>query len=107
MPETIRLTGGAAHSEVWVQIFADCFQIPVEVPAASELGALGAAIDGSVAVGCYKDYNEAVQTMVTFSKVQSPNPGQKEIYYSKYRNYNNLINALDPGKTLLPDQFSG
>jgi L-xylulokinase len=39
-PERIRLSGGAARSEVWVQMFADILQIPVEVPAAPKrLGA--------------------------------------------------------------------
>jgi L-xylulokinase len=38
-PETIRLTGGAARSEVWVQIFADVYQTPVEIPQGTELGA--------------------------------------------------------------------
>ena len=44
MPDVIRLTGGAARSEVWLQIFADIFQTPVQVPEGTELGALGAAM---------------------------------------------------------------
>ena len=43
-PEVIRLTGGAARSAVWMQMFADIFQVPVEIPDGSELGALGAAV---------------------------------------------------------------
>ena len=39
-----RLTGGAARSEPWTQIFADVFQMPVEIPAGTELGALGVAM---------------------------------------------------------------
>ena len=46
MPEAIRLTGGACKSDVWMQIFADVFQTAVEVPAGTELGALGASICG-------------------------------------------------------------
>ncbi len=41
--ESIRLTGGGARSRQWVQIFADVFQTPVEIPSGTELGALGAA----------------------------------------------------------------
>lgn len=38
-PKSIRLSGGAANSRVWVQIFADALQIPVDVIADKELGA--------------------------------------------------------------------
>ena len=55
-PERIRVSGGAARSDVWVQMIADVFQLPVEVPEGSELGALGTAICGSVAAGCHQDY---------------------------------------------------
>ncbi|MEI8080045.1 MAG: FGGY-family carbohydrate kinase, partial [bacterium] len=62
-PASIRFTGGAARSGVWVRMFADCFQIPIEIPAGSELGALGAAIAAAVAIGHYPDYPAAVDAM--------------------------------------------
>jgi len=70
-PEVIRFTGGAARSKVWVQMFADCFQIPVEIPAGTELGALGAAIAAGVAVGCYSSYEEAVGAMTSIARRQN------------------------------------
>jgi L-xylulokinase len=96
MPKTIRLTGGAAQSKEWIQIFADCFQTPVEIPAGTELGALGAAVAASVAVGYYKDYNEAVQNMVKFARIQEPNPSKEAIYISKYEKYKRILETLDP-----------
>ena len=36
-PKSIRLSGGAANSDVWVQIFADALQIPVDVIEDKEL----------------------------------------------------------------------
>ena len=39
-PEQIRLSGGAARSEIWVQMFADILQTPVAVPSGTELGAM-------------------------------------------------------------------
>ena len=40
-PKAVQLSGGAANSDVWVQIFADVLQIPVEVMEDKELGAMG------------------------------------------------------------------
>jgi L-xylulokinase len=95
-PEVIRFTGGAARSKVWVQLFADCFQIPVEIPAGTELGALGAAIAAGVAVGCYSSYEEAVGAMTSIARRQEPDPAQKEIFAEKYERYKKVIAALDP-----------
>jgi L-xylulokinase len=96
MPDVIRLTGGASRSKQWLQIFADIFQTPIETPDGTELGALGAAIAGAVATGCYNSYNEAVEAMVHFSSRQEPDPSRKEIYETKYNNYQKVIDTLDP-----------
>jgi len=96
MPETIRLTGGAAQSQMWVQIFADCFQTPVEIPEGTELGALGAAIAAGVAAGCYTSYEEAIEHMVRFSRFVQPDQDLKETYTSKYKRYKKVLTALDP-----------
>jgi L-xylulokinase len=96
MAETIQLTGGAAQSQVWVQIFADCFQCPVQIPEGTELGALGAAIAAAVGVGCYKTYDEAIKAMVRFSRTQDPDPGRKDLYAEKYDRYQKALSALNP-----------
>ena len=95
-PEVIRFTGGAARSEVWVQMFADCFQIPVEIPAGTELGALGAAIAAGVAYGCYASYEEAVKEMTSIARRQEPDLANKEIYAAKYDRYKKVVAALAP-----------
>jgi L-xylulokinase len=94
VPDVIRFTGGAARSELWVQMFADCFQIPVEIPAGTELGALGAAIAAGVAAGCYSSYEEAVPAMTRIGRRHDPDPGNKAIYEDKYAKYHAVIEAL-------------
>ncbi|MBE3068790.1 MAG: carbohydrate kinase [Planctomycetes bacterium] len=96
MPEVLRLTGGAARSRVWVQIFADVFQTPVQLPDGTELGALGAAIAAAVAAGVYPGYREAVDGMVRFARIQEPDPAAKALYEAKYAHYLKVIAALDP-----------
>lgn len=94
-PERICLTGGAARSPVWREIFADCLGLPVEAPAGTELGALGAAITAAVAAGCYADFPTAVSQMVRVAGVQTPHPERKSLYDDKYARYHRVIAALD------------
>jgi L-xylulokinase len=96
MPESIRLTGGATRSRDWVQIFADVFQTPVEVPAGTELGALGAAVCAAVAIGIHPSYEAACRAMVKIARVQGPNPANQDIYDAKFERYRKTIAALGP-----------
>ncbi|MDR1497260.1 MAG: carbohydrate kinase [Puniceicoccales bacterium] len=93
-PDVIRLTGGAARDPVWCQLFADCIGAPVEVPAGSELGALGAAIVATVATGLHADVKEAVNAMTAIEKRYEPNPAATVIYRTKYAAYQTLIKKL-------------
>jgi L-xylulokinase len=95
MPQRIRLTGGAARSAVWVRLFADCFGVPVEVPEGTELGALGAAIVGAVAVGLYPDFATAVRHMVRLARTQEPDASLKAVYDAKHQRYQRVIQSLD------------
>ncbi|MDR1338627.1 MAG: carbohydrate kinase [Prevotellaceae bacterium] len=94
-PEVIRLTGGAARNPVWCQMFADCIGIPVETPAGSELGALGAAMAASVATKYYSDFTQAVNAMTAIDKRYSPNPEYTAVYRKKYQAYRELICRLN------------
>ncbi len=95
-PEAIRLAGGAARSPQWCQVFADVFQLPVEIPAGSELGALGSAILAGVAAGCFADYATAVQAMVRITDTRTPRPEYAAVYEAKYARYKDALTALAP-----------
>lgn len=94
VPESIRLSGGAANSDVWVQIFADALQIPIDVIEDKELGAQGAAISAGIAVGVYADYQEAIGKTVHITKTIQPRPSYREIYEQKYQTYRRVIEGL-------------
>lgn len=94
-PESIRLSGGAANSEVWVQIFADCLQIPIDTTADKEIGCLGACIAAGIAAGVYPDYQTAIDKTVQITKTIYPRPEYKEIYEQKYETYRAVIDGLD------------
>lgn len=94
-PSSIRLSGGAANSEVWVQIFADALQIPIDTIGDRELGAQGAAMAAGIAAGIYDSYEEAIDKTVKITNTVYPRPEYKEIYEEKYQTYRAVIDSLD------------
>ncbi|WP_455129139.1 FGGY-family carbohydrate kinase [Pseudoramibacter alactolyticus] len=94
-PALIRMAGGVAKSEIWVQMFADVLQTPIEVARSQELGALGAAICAGVATGVFASFKEASASMVDVMYTAKPDPAKKAIYDKKYVRYRKVIDALD------------
>ncbi len=94
MPKIARITGGAARSEVWCQIFADVLQIPIEITRGTELGTLGAAMCAGVATGHFPSLESASERMVQVVRTILPNPEKKTIYEDKYANYKKTLEAL-------------
>ncbi len=95
-PEKIRLAGGAANSDVWVRIFADALQIPIEVVDCKEQGIVGAAMAAGIGAGMFKSYEEAAASMVRVSKTVFPRPEYGPVYEKKYEAYRAAAKALDP-----------
>ena len=96
MPASIRLTGGAARSHVWAQMFADIFQVPVEIPEGTELGALGSAICAAVAAGVYSNYEQACAAMVHLSRTYEPRADLGDCYQAKYNRYLQMLDVMGP-----------
>ena len=95
MPDTIQLSGGATKSKEWVQIFADVFQVPIEVPKQNELGTLGAAIAAGISIGIYESYEDAVKSMVKINRIIEPDIGKRDLYTQKYSQYSNVLANLN------------
>ena len=93
-PEVIRLTGGASRSAVWTQLFADIFQVPVEIPDGSELGALGAAVAAAVACGIHPSYEAAVAAMTRIARRHTPDPLRRDFYALRYERYLKAVESL-------------
>lgn len=94
-PKCIRLAGGVINSDVWVQMFADILELPVEIVDAKETGALGCAMVASVAAGTYATIEEAAEKMCHICKRVEPNAEKAGIYRKKYAMYLKVIDALD------------
>jgi L-xylulokinase len=93
-PRAARIAGGAAKSTVWVQMFADILQLPIEITDSEELGAMGAAICAGIAVGVFASFEEAVARMVRISRVVQPDRAKAALYQAKYARYRQSIDAM-------------
>ena len=93
-PWAARIAGGAAKSDVWVQMFADVLQLPIELTACEELGAMGAAICAGVGVSLFGSFEEAVARMVRVSRTVEPRRENRQVYCDKYGRYMRHIEAL-------------
>jgi L-xylulokinase len=92
--QAARIAGGAAKSEVWVQMFADVLQLPIELTTCEELGAMGAALCAGVGVGIFSSFEEGVNRMVHVSRVVEPRHEHRDVYADKYGRYRQSVEAL-------------
>lgn len=70
--QVIRAMGGGARSALWTQILADVFDRPLEISAATEVSALGAAAVALTAIGEYSSVAEAARAVSTTDNVVEP-----------------------------------
>lgn len=66
--KNIRLAGGISKSDIWAQMYADAFNLPVEIPSGGEFGAKGAAMCAAVAVGAFDNMGDALNAMVSVER---------------------------------------
>jgi len=95
-PESARVSGGGARSELWLRIVASVLELPLERTAAEEGAAFGAALLGGVAAGVFADVHEAVAATVRVRDTIEPEPEWIEPYVHAYRRFRSLYPALRP-----------
>ena len=95
-PTKLYATGGGARSDVWLQIKADILNRPITALSAKEVGACGTCMLAGVAVGAYRDLNEAKQAFVKERSTYTPNPAQAAAYRPYYNAYRKLYDAVRP-----------
>ncbi|MFW9863860.1 MAG: xylulokinase [Candidatus Thorarchaeota archaeon] len=90
----VRVTGGAARSETWMQIQADVLNIPVIRTKMEESTALGAAILAAKGVGIFKSVVEAAEEMVCPISPLTPTDENRSVYDDGFERYKTLYNCL-------------
>lgn len=91
---SLRIIGGGALNDAWMQIIADITGKNFEVvhdPRNS--GALGAAVVAMIGLGHLRGFNE-VKRFIKIDKAYTPNLDNKEIYDKLFKDYKNIYNGL-------------
>lgn len=81
--EKIVCIGGAAKNEIWLQMVADIFGMPVLKLTNEQGPALGAAMIAAIGVGWFESYEQAVSKCVETSRTLLPNINNHQ-QYAKY-----------------------
>ncbi|MEX3020993.1 FGGY-family carbohydrate kinase [Kluyvera sp. STS39-E] len=68
----IIITGGGSNSCLFMQIFADVFNLPARRNEINGCASLGAAINTAVGLGLYTSYQQAIDNMVRVKDVFTP-----------------------------------
>jgi xylulokinase len=91
---SIRLGGGGARSPLWRQIQADVYAHAVEIVAAEEGAAYGAAILAGTGAGAWSSVDEACDRVVRVATRISPDQATSETMQQAYRTYRKIYPAL-------------
>jgi xylulokinase len=98
--DEIRVVGGGAASETWMQIKADVTGRPIRRVTVKEATALGAALLAGVAAGIFADLDEAVNRTVTLADEPfAPDPLVRSRYDEDYGRYQELYAAVEGALT--------
>jgi xylulokinase len=92
--EKIRLGGGGARSPLWRQIQADVYNRNVEIIAAEEGAAFGAAILAGVGAGVWPGVDVACDQVIHESENIPCQPHIAKLMNERYRDYQRLYPAL-------------
>jgi xylulokinase len=90
----VRATGGGARSQLWRQMQADIFAVPVAAMASAPSPAVAAALLAGVATGVFSDVAAASATVVRLDSVLEPDPDRVARYEQLFRTFTALESAI-------------
>ena len=90
----VRSLGGAARSDLWLQIKADLLGIPVERPVCSDAASLGAAILAAAGIGAFRSIHEAAEAWYRTATTFEPDGSRHAAYQEVYQRYSALYQKL-------------
>ena len=89
------ISGGAANSSLWCQIFSDILNMEVVTTSTKEVGVLGLAIGQAVGMGIYKNLKEAIDNMVRIKSAYRPDPVKNSLYMKRFKEFDRMMQLLE------------
>ena len=102
----VRAIGGGARSELWRQMQADVYGMPVRRTSVDEGPAYGAALLAGVTAGHFKNVNQACAVVRLRPDVAEPNHDNAELYRRYLKVYRGLYPATAAAMAQLSDLAS-
>ena len=90
----LNATGGGAKSKVWMQMKADILNLPITALKTADAGTVGSAMLTGIAIGHFKDLQEAAEKMVQETETYYPRPEMHEQYMAVYERYRQVYQAV-------------
>lgn len=94
-PRRIFLTGGASRSDVWCQIQADLYGLPVFVPQNPDVAAIGAVILAALGEGTIDTPQKGMEVFVKIKKKFEPNMERHRFYQSLMKESDDLYHRVN------------
>ena len=94
--EKMYATGGGAKSKAWMQMKADVLNVPMVSLSTIDAGTCGSAMLTGIAIGCYKDLEDAAEHMIEFREAYEPNEEMHEKYMEVFKRYEKVYDAVRP-----------
>lgn len=91
--ESVKLGGGGARGALWRQIQADIYGHTVEIVAAEEGAAYGAALLAGVGVGLWASVDEACAATVHVTAKVAPNEAARRVLNQRYQAFRKVYAA--------------
>lgn len=93
-PKKLHATGGGAKSAVWMQMKADVLGIPIVALKTVDAGTVGSAMLTGIALGIFKDLEDAAKAMVEQTVTYTPQKEYHDKYMEVYSRYSRVYDAV-------------
>lgn len=97
---TIRFTGGPTHSDIWMQMFCDASNLPLEIVDIQQSGCRAAAICAAVGAGEFKDFQTAMKHCQPKTIRLEPDSAKHIMLRKRFEYFKRIASALSEVKAI-------
>lgn len=92
--QTIRFTGGPTHSRIWMQMFCDASNLPLEIVDVEQSGCRAAAMCAAVGTGDYPGFEQAIKATLPPVIRLEPDAKKHRMLRSRFERFRRIADAL-------------